>query len=213
MRKFSIEVVVLGGIIEEEGESLGLLSRGKTSSTNPTFLDLTVTKDMSFQTMHSTIISILELQQKASQLIYYLETDRREIQQEEFMYSLSDLKINDGDRIIVDLMRRNKRKRFSEAVLVSLNDGDDNSTEEEETLEFVCSTRIFESEGIPLRRTRVYVKRSQPCSYLMEDISTLWNKQNLKFRCGRVTLVPEKTYAELGLEKLDTEILVTGGRG
>ncbi len=203
--KCSLEVIVLRGVLDETIESGDHTTSSRDDT--KTCLDLVVTKDMTFETIHNTITSLLSLQKKAEQLQYYLETDKRDIPQEDFFYTLSDLKINDGDRIIIDIAKRNKRKRNSD-----LYADDENSGEEEDTLEFVCTTRIFEAEGVPVRRTRVYVKRHHPCSYLMDDISTLWNRGNLKFRCGRITLVPEKTFAELGIKKTENEILVTGGR-
>jgi hypothetical protein len=77
-------------------------------------------------------------------------------------------------------------------------------------LELLCCSRIFGQESVP--KVRVLVTADQKCKYLMKDISSLWDRSGLKFRCGRSVLQEEKTFNELGVEN-NSEITVTGGRG
>ncbi len=55
------------------------------------------------------------------------------------------------------------------------------------------------------------VKKQQPCSYLMDDVTALWNRSGLKFRYGRTVLNANKTFEELGIVN-DGEVVVTGAR-
>ena len=88
------------------------------------------------------------------------------------------------------------------------NDADSNA----EILDLVCTTRIFECDNIPVRKVRVLVPADQSCRYLIEDVSSLWGRTGLKFKCGRTVLHGDKTFEELGVEG-NSEIVVTGGRG
>ena len=191
--KLSIEIVVLRGLLDLEAED----------KHEDTIVDIVAENSMAFLTVHGTLVSLLSLQEKQELLVYYFEHDKREFL--DVNKTLLELKVENGSRIIVDTQKRTRRKRQ--------NDGQDIDFDDEDNVEFVCITRIFESEGIPIRRTRVLAKKYHPCSMLMDDVSYLWNKNNLKFRCGRITLVPEKTFEELGICSPENEIIVTGARG
>jgi hypothetical protein len=190
--KISLEIFVLRGLLEQEGED----------KHEDTILDIIAFPNLPLLTVHDTVVNLLGLVDKADQLIYYLEHGKGDPL--DLDSTLEELKIHHGEKIIVDTQKRNRRKRLSE---IQNPESDD-----EDNIDIVCFTRIFESEGTDVRRTRVLVKKYHPCSFLMDDISYLWNKNNLKFRCGRITLVPEKTFEELGITT-DTEIIVTGARG
>jgi len=79
-------------------------------------------------------------------------------------------------------------------------------------LELICSTRLLDEDGNHLRKVRVVVQSHHNTSYLMHDISNLWGKSGLKFKCGRTVLSADKSYSELGVES-ESEIAITGGRG
>ena len=89
------------------------------------------------------------------------------------------------------------------------------SADSGEVLELICSTRIFDNDSdlmSPIRRVRVLVCSEQLCKHLMEDISELWGRSGLKFKCGRTVLNSDKSFEEQGVEN-NAEIVVTGGRG
>ena len=92
-------------------------------------------------------------------------------------------------------------------------DGEDNDADSNaEILDLICTTRIFESVNVPVRKVRVLVPSDQSCRYLIDDVSSLWGRIGLKFKCGRTVLHGDKTFDELGVESY-SEIVVTGGRG
>jgi hypothetical protein len=120
--------------------------------------------------------------------------------------TLAQLNINEGDRLIAESgSKRRKRSRKS------LSDFDRNTVDDDDTLSLVCTTRIFENEGWAVRKVRVQVKKQQHCSYLMDDITSLWNRSGLKFRYGRTVLNANKTFEDLGIHK-DGEVVITGAR-
>lgn len=85
----------------------------------------------------------------------------------------------------------------------------------EDVLELICTTRIFDNDSSlssPIRRVRVVVVAAQLCADLISDVSSLWGRTGLKFKCGRTVLQGGKTFEELGVEN-GAEIVVTGGRG
>jgi hypothetical protein len=103
------------------------------------------------------------------------------------------------------IQRNNKRN--------SSADGEDNDEDSNtEILDLICTTRIFESDNVPVRKVRVLVPSDQSCRYLIDDVSSLWGRVGLKFKCGRTVLHGDKTFDELGVES-NSEIVVTGGRG
>jgi hypothetical protein len=229
--KLSFEIELVHGLVDSTTSSNQDGTVTITSVTNKhkdTIVDVIAYNDMSLQTIHEAILPLLSLQFKDKTLYYYLEHEKsRQIEEAEepsdtplnMESTLAELEIESGDRLLVDSQKRNKRRRMTDTEFGDRDDDEVQKENDDDTLEFVCITRIFENEGLPLRRTRVYVKKYHPCSYLMEDICVLWNRQNLKFRCGRIVLVPEKTYDELGISSLsneegdEVEITVTGGRG
>ena len=82
-------------------------------------------------------------------------------------------------------------------------------------LELICTTRIFDNDSSlssPIRRVRVIVLADQLCRNLIDDVSSLWGRSGLKFKCGRTVLQGNKTFDEQGVEN-GAEIVVTGGRG
>jgi hypothetical protein len=56
------------------------------------------------------------------------------------------------------------------------------------------------------------VLADQLCKDLIADVSSLWGRTGLKFKCGRTVLQGNKTFEEQGVEN-GAEIVVTGGRG
>lgn len=129
--------------------------------------------------------------------------------------TFQDLGLKNGGKIFLDSRARRAKLDTSVRLLKPVNrlmptnvDPDDVSS----TLQLLCTTRLVDNNGQPFRSVRVVVHCTHSCSYLMEDLHTLWSKAGLKFRCGRVVLSPEKTYLELGIED-NAEIVVTGGRG
>jgi hypothetical protein len=185
---------------------LGLDALRSASAQELSLLDLLVPARTLLLSIHHSLISILHLQHSAD-LIRYYSADSPSTPLD-LSQSLNSLGIQDGSRIIADLGR--KRKRYQLFDEENHNSTDDNTSDE--LLHLICSTRIFSGEDVPLKEVRVIVRRNQPCKYLMEDVSTLWNRPNLKFRYGRITLCENKTYGELGIES-DGKVVVTGGRG
>jgi hypothetical protein len=131
--------------------------------------------------------------------------------------TFQQLGLSDGDRILLDSRaRRAKLEQISQRRMlkqvhrfVPANDDPDDASS---TLQLLCTTRLLDANGEPFRPVRVIVHCTHSCSYLMEDLHTLWSKTALKFRCGRVVLSSEKSYLELGIED-NAEIIITGGRG
>lgn len=186
-----IEVILVNGIV-------------RSDKSDDTVFDIVTYPDMALQSVHSMIVSTENLEDRADFIKYYDYFTEDNVPLD-LTKSLTALGIQDGGRIIADIGR--KRKRYLR--------GEDASAEGNssgELLNLVCCTRIFAGEGVPLKEVRVLVRRRQLARYLMEDVASLWNKPNLKFRCGRITLVEDKTYEELGVEA-DGKIVVTGGRG
>jgi hypothetical protein len=83
---------------------------------------------------------------------------------------------------------------------------------DDDAIELTVTTRLLDAVGQPLRPIRAVVMSTHLISYLMEDVTSLWGKANLKFRCGRNVLSADKTYIELGVVQ-GAEVVVTGGRG
>jgi hypothetical protein len=115
---------------------------------------------------------------------------------------MKDLDIHDGDRLILE-SNSMKRKALLENNL---------STNNNEKIELICTTRVFELDGIPIRKVKVIVNLNSTCKELIDDVSILWGKSNLKFKFGRIVLYPDKTFYEIGVCN-NAEIVITGGRG
>jgi hypothetical protein len=131
--------------------------------------------------------------------------------------TFQQLGLSNGDRILLDSRaRRAKLEHISQRRMlkqvhrfVPANDDPDDASS---TLQLLCTTRLLDANGEPFRPVRVIVHCTHSCSYLMEDLHTLWSKTALKFRCGRVVLSSDKSYLEMGIED-NAEIIITGGRG
>ena len=122
--------------------------------------------------------------------------------------TFKELGIMTGDSIILDA--RNNKKRKTVSCLKPSKE--DERGKESAILELICTTRLLEVDGNAFRKVRVVVQSHQKTSYLMHDISNLWGRNGLKFKCGRNVLSAEKTYFELGIEN-EGEVVITGGRG
>lgn len=172
---------------------------------NDTVFDLVAFAETTLEEIHQIIVSTEQLEKKADNIKYYnLLADSNERQPLDLSKNLGALEIQDGGRIVADIGR--KRRRPNAQVL----DYGQNSSGE--LLHLTCVTRMFGGERTPSKEVRVLVRKQQICQFLMEDIAELWNRTDLKFRCGRTVLVESKTFEELGIES-DAKIMVTGGRG
>ena len=112
-----------------------------------------------------------------------------------------------GESMILDAKNNKKRKVTSLKPSKSTKSG-----KESGILELICTTRLLDADDRPFRKVRVVVQSHHTASYLMDDISNLWGRNGLKFKCGRNVLSADKSYAELGVET-ESEIVITGGRG
>jgi hypothetical protein len=109
-------------------------------------------------------------------------------------------------------------KELGDDDVVGVNDDDASSlssveTDIDDVLELICTTKIIDPDtDEPFANVRVVVNAYDTCENFFEDISSLWDRTGLKYRCGRTVLSADKTFAELGVES-GSEIVVTGGRG
>jgi hypothetical protein len=156
------------------------------------------------QTVHDAIVDILSLDRR-EELYYYFQGQPKV--QLNLTSTFKELGVASGDSLILDL--RNNRKRKATTSLKPLKE---EKLKESGILELICSTRLLDEDGNYLRKVRVVVQSHHNTSYLMHDISNLWGKSGLKFKCGRTVLSADKSYSELGVES-ESEIAITGGRG
>jgi hypothetical protein len=156
------------------------------------------------QMVHDAIVDILSLDRR-EEFYYYFQ--RQPEVQLNLISTFKELGVASGDNLILDL--RNNRKRKA---LTSLKPLKEEKLKESGILELICSTRLLDEDGNHLRKVRVVVQSHHNTSYLMHDISNLWGKSGLKFKCGRTVLSADKSYSELGVES-ESEIAITGGRG
>lgn len=167
-----------------------------------TIVDLTAYSDMTLDDVHQTLLRILDVDESIKPHMQYFSANMDDTLN--LSMTLEALGVQEGDRIVVDASRK-KRKFKSTDLLVDTEDS-------EEDLTVVCYTRIFEADGIPMKKLKVQVKASQTCGNLIEDICRIWNRDNLKFRYGRHVLTSEKTFEDVGMHDFG-EVLVTGARG
>ncbi len=177
-------------------------------------VDVKISRDFSVQHIHDSISSIIhgdngfaEDGGPSSAQYFLWNSDEVKDNKEplDVDKSLAQLGINEGDRIIAETSKRKKRSRKF------ISELDHDEVDDRDTLLLTCTTRIFENEGWVSRKVRVMVKKQQPCSYLMDDVTALWNRSGLKFRYGRTVLNANKTFEELGIVN-DGEVVVTGAR-
>lgn len=119
----------------------------------------------------------------------------KEKEEPEYEHNVEDLQINKNAKF-------EKEKEKIKSLLCDID----------ENLELVCSTRLFESNGFPLKRVRVVINQNSTCNALIEDVCTLWGKTGLKFKYGKTVLKGDQTFKELNVQS-GSEILVTGGYG
>jgi hypothetical protein len=93
--------------------------------------------------------------------------------------TIEDLGLSNNDTVYVDGHRRVIRN----ARICKL--AEDMSMEE--PIELVCTTRVGSEDG-SLRKIKVLVKPSHFCHDMLEEISALFGRTGLKFKCGRVVL-------------------------
>lgn len=157
------------------------------------------------QAVHESIAKVLCLCE--SEELFYCFTRNTDVQLS-LCSTFDELGIISGDSIILDA--RNNKKRKTVSCLKPSKE--DVLGKESAILELICTTRLLEVDGNAYRKVRVVVQSHQKASYLMHDISNLWGRNGLKFKCGRNVLSAERTYAELGIEN-EAEVVITGGRG
>lgn len=93
--------------------------------------------------------------------------------------TIKELGLDNNEVVFVDGQRRLIRNaRISKIA-------EDMATEE--SIELVCSTRVGSEDG-SLRKIKVLVKPSHFCHDMLEEISGLFGRTGLKFKCGRVVL-------------------------
>ena len=156
------------------------------------------------QQVHDSIVKVLSLEE-ADDLFYCFQ--RNTDSPLNFSSTFTELGAICDDSIILDARNNRKRK------ISCLKPSKENKLGKESgILELICTTRLLEADGNPFRKVRVVVQSHHNTSYLMQDISNLWGKSGLKFKCGRNVLSADKSYAELGVDS-ESEIVITGGRG
>lgn len=216
---FHLEIVLSEGIDEEHGGE-------------ETTVDVSVSSLYTLRQVHRVISSVLVIPVATQESMhYYHHSSTVPLNLDE---ALESLLVTTGGETDIQLLvtsksdssRKKKQKLKHDATdtdaiyyntnhllpTASLKSRSLDDNDESEDLVVTCYTRIFETEGEPIRRLRVLLKRNQTCKNLMKDVSVLWDRQNLKFRYGRSVLSEEKTFEELGFEN-GAEILVTGARG
>ena len=156
------------------------------------------------QVVHDSIVKILSLNETDD--LFYCFPRNTDIQLS-LSSTFEELGAICGDSVILDA--RNNRKRKTNCLKPTK---ENNTDKKSGILELLCTTRLLESDGNAFRKVRVVVQSQHNTSYLMHDISNLWGKSGLKFKCGRNILTADKSYAELGIES-ESEIVITGGRG
>jgi hypothetical protein len=188
------------------------------NSKDETTIDLNVFEDMKLGSINQAVSKILQL--KAEEKFTYSSDNSK--QPFDFERTFKECSIHNGDKLYLESGRK-KRKTGPQLTVRSgkrdSSGGDLQSSEHvpgaEEVLELVCTTRIFDQDSSlssPIRRVRVIVLADHLCKDLIEDVSTLWGRSGLKFKCGRTVLQSNKSFEELGVEN-NAEIVVTGGRG
>lgn len=183
-----VEVLLSGGI--DESNKLG-----------DTLVDIRITRDFTLRHIHESICSLIAKDEEEFENIeFFLDTTQKMAL--DLDKTVMQIGLADGDRIIAQSKRRYKRARKTEP---------DEVDKEGDNITLTCTTRVFQNEGLPIRRVRVVVKKHHTCIFLMNDVANLWNKSGLKFRYGRTVLIANKTYEELGIEE-DGEVIVTGAR-
>jgi hypothetical protein len=203
----TIEVVMLHGLKKKDGTA------------DDVYTQLRVLSEHTLQKVHDMLISVFidiidgdsevendDEQVDYAKLFYFTTSATGAKVILEMDKTLSQLNIRDGDRIFADASNRKKRSRKT----ITLEE--DEEVDESFSLQFTCTTRIFDTTGNDTKKIRVLVQRDQRCGDLMNDINTLWGRTGLKFRYGRIVLNANKTFEELGLIE-NGEIVVTGGRG
>ena len=197
------------GLCTEKCMNLAIIVAEGLDRSNPseeTICDIKVCAQYTtLQRVHDSILKVLSL--KEDQEYFYCFSRNTELHLP-FFSTFEQLGAVCGDSIILDA--RNHKKRKINSCLQPTKE--DKHGKESVILELVCTTRLIEADGNPFRKVRVVVQSHHNTSYLMHDISNLWGKSGLKFKCGRNVLSADKSYAELGVEN-ESEIVITGGRG
>lgn len=180
-----------------------------------TIIDLNVHADMKIGSVNRAVYKLLQLGDD-EKVAYSVGNEKNSL---DFEKTFKECSVRDGDKIYLESGRR---KRKIGSVVPGRSGKCENQDSvgvyapgAEEVLELVCTTRIFDQDASlssPIRRVRVLVCADQLCKDLVEDVSTLWGRTGLKFKCGRTVLQGNKTFEELGVEN-NAEIVVTGGRG
>lgn len=188
-KQIQLEIVLAYGIDDQNDEE-------------ETVVDLIIFEDSTLKAINEVVMRVLSAKDKESQVIYFTSEDSKDPLSMES--TVKELGLENGSTIYAETSKRRKRMKRTQADSTTID-------EMKDTIMFTCSSRIFQNEGISMRKARVFVNKNHTCANFMEDICTLWNRSGLKFRNGRTLLNADKTFSELGV-KHDAEIIVTGGR-
>lgn len=188
-KQIQLEIVLAFGVDDQNEEEL-------------TVVDVIIFEDSTLKGINEVVMRVLSAKEKESQVVFYTSEDSKDPLSMEA--TVKELCLENGSTVYAEISKRRKRMKRNQA---------DSTTSDEmkDTIMFTCSSRIFQNEGFPMRKARVFVNKNHTCANFMEDICTMWNRSGLKFRNGRTLLNPDKTFSELGV-KHNTEIIVTGGR-
>ena len=200
-RKGSRKTLRVTVVVSEGIDSLNLKDE--------TLIDLNIYADMKLGSINQAVLKVLQLNED-DKIIFSAEHSKVTLDLEKTFWENT---IMNGDKLYLELGR--KKRKASQGVSSRSKRDEVDAPGSEEVLELVCTTRIFDqdtSQSSPIRRVRVIVCSDQLCKDLIQDVSTLWGRTGLKFKCGRTILQPNKTFEELGVEN-NAEIVVTGGRG
>lgn len=167
-----------------------------------TVVDITVYSDMKLKEVHDCLLKILQVEESTIPYLHYYFSNMDE--PVDLSLSLREIGVQEGDRIVADASRK-KRKFRNDDSQIEAEDSEDDLT-------VICYTRIFEADGVPMKKLKVLVRSQQSCGTMIEDVCRIWNRDNLKFRYGRHVLTSEKTFMDVAMVD-GGEILVTGARG
>jgi hypothetical protein len=172
-----------------------------------TYIDIVADKNTTFQKINDSIIFTL-IVNDATEILYKLEESDNEL---DLSLTLKKLGIKDGTMVLA-ISKNSQAETTLQDIISNDNDIDNDLNENKKGLiELNCVTRICDSYGEPFTNIKVLVQQNGLCKDFMEDIGTLWNKNGLKFKIGRIVLNSNKTFKQMEI-KDGMEVKITGGR-
>jgi hypothetical protein len=176
------------------------------------YVDFIVNKENTLEQIDEAIRKYIPIE-KESVWHYYSSLRNENLKMQR---SFEESAITGGDILIMTSSRRLSPFLCAE-IVNDLKEDEKNFESGEHSfssddIEIICSTRLLDDNGNPLKNVRILSKSFHHCEALINDISSLWNKSGLKFKCGRTVLHSEKTFEELGITSGRYEVEVTGGR-